>query len=145
MRREAKFLPLYRRFQCVIVGEIMKTVQIPIRNPSFSSGHVKKRAKIVQNERGHGKFYCAHVVPTPIKTNPYQLSHRPIFQLVERKGICSRFSIFYLINTAVHELKVRVARDCFMGGYFYGDVGSYTFSATYCLFFEEGICKISVF
>ncbi len=32
-----------------------------------------------------------------------------------------------------------------MGGYFYGDVGSYTFSATYCVFFEEGICEISVF
>ena len=39
-------------FERVIVGEIMKIVQFPIRNRSFSSDHVKKRAKIVQNERG---------------------------------------------------------------------------------------------
>ena len=52
MRREARILPLCRSFWRVIVGEIMKIVQFPIRNRSFSSDHVKKRAKIVQNERG---------------------------------------------------------------------------------------------
>ena len=91
MRGEARILPLCLRFQRCIVGEIMKIVQFPIRNRSFSSDHVKKRAKIVQNERGQRKFYSAYVVATPIKTNPYQLNHRLIFQLFEREGFCSRF------------------------------------------------------
>ena len=71
MRGEAKILTLCRRFLRFIFWLIMKIVRNLVRNRSFSGYPVKKDTQIVQNERGNGNFYSAHVVPTPIKISPY--------------------------------------------------------------------------
>ena len=48
-----------------------KIVQIQIVKRVFLEENAAARAKIVQNEEGNEKFYCAHVAPTPIRINSY--------------------------------------------------------------------------
>ena len=54
-----------------LMGGRAKIVQIQRVKCVVLKENASVRAKIVQNEEGNDKFYCAHVAPTPIRINPY--------------------------------------------------------------------------